>query len=94
MPQTSGHAMNGMDHGVGGSSCAAVCTPVALHKDEYGDEINQDDKDTDPEPCYLQDQSSAIAALKKQHEQQADVALGYDPPPGLPAYIALTVFRA
>lgn len=93
-PQTSRHTMSGMDHSTSASSCAIACTPTALHKDEYDDEINPDDKDKDHEPFYLQDQSSAIAALKKEHEQRADVALGYDPPPGLPAYIALTVFRA
>lgn len=94
IPQTSGHAMGGADHSSGPSNCSTICTSAAPYKDEFDEEISDDEKDKELSPFYLLRQTSAIAAIENAHEQRTKIALGYDPPPGLPAYILLTVFRA
>lgn len=88
---------SGMDHHSSSSSCATICNSTALYKkDELNDEIQDDEKDKNKNqfPFYFSKQPSAIVALENQHQQRTKVALKYEPPPGLAAYILLSVFRA
>lgn len=96
MPPQLSHSVGAMDHGLNStsSSCMAICNPALQQKDEFTDQIDQDDNDKDKEPYYLQFQPLSIEELVKEHDQQTRVAIWHEPPPGLPAYIALSVFRA
>lgn len=94
MPQQSSHGSNGMDHRVNTSSCSTVCNLTVHYKDDFTDEQNEDDDDMADHPYYLQFQTSPFAGLEKNHDAQTKVATNREPPPGMPAYIALTVFRA
>lgn len=70
---------------------------VTLHlkiKNESADEINEDDNDASPEPYFVQFQSSLIDAIGNLHAEQTKTAIDREPPPGIPAYIALAVFRS
>lgn len=94
MPQQSPHAMSGMDHSTSTSSCSTVRNLTTQHKDEFADEINEDDDDNPSEPYYVQFQISPLSVLTKDHNQRTKVATNREPPPGMPAYITLAVFRA
>ncbi len=93
LPQAS-HAPGGMSH-TNSSSCITICTSAPFHKDDYLSEIDEKDDDGSREPFYIHFQSSPLVALEKEHSQKTRLAIEREPPPGgLPAYIALTVFRA
>jgi hypothetical protein len=94
MTQASAHAAGGATHGVNSSHCATVCNLATPLKDEFADDLSEDEDKKDSKPFYLQHQASALAALEKEHDQRTKVARELEPPPGLPAYILLTVFRA
>ena len=93
LPQTPSHDSGSTNHSANSSSCITICTAATPYKDEFIDEISEDDDDKDRQPFYLLDQPSVITTLQKEHEQRSKIALAYEPPPGLPAYILLTVFR-
>lgn len=94
MPQQSSHGSNGMDHRVNTSSCSTVCNLTVHYKDDFTDEQNEDDDGDPDKPYYIQFQSSPIAVLQKNHNAQTKFATNLEPPPGMPAYIELAVFRA
>lgn len=94
MSQASGHSMGGMEHGTNALSCLTVCTTATPYKDEIVGVIDKDEDDTREPPLYTQFQTSPLAALQSQHNEEARLAGEREPPPdGLPAYIKLTVFR-
>ncbi|QQG50776.1 MAG: hypothetical protein HZB75_04610 [Candidatus Saccharibacteria bacterium] len=94
-PQTS-HVPGGVKHDVSSlSSCLTACALTAPGKDDYLRETDENDDDEPQPPFYIQFQSSSLAALEKQHSQEAHLAIEREPPPGgLSAYIAFAVFRA
>jgi len=94
-PQTT-HAMGGMSHSAGSSfSCITACTSAKFHKTEYINETNENDDDELQTPFYVQLLASPLAICKNEHSQEAHLAIEREPPPGgLPAYVALNVFRA
>ena len=92
LPQTPSHDSGSTNHSTNSSSCITICTAATPYKEEFIDEISEDD-DKDRQPFYLLDQPSVITTLQKEHEQRSKTALAYEPPPGSPAYILLTVFR-
>ncbi len=95
LPQAS-HAMGGMNPSVGSSlNCITICTLATFHKGDYLNETDKNDDDEPQTPFYTQFQPSTLITLKKEHSQKTRLAIEREPPPGgLPAYIALTVFRA
>lgn len=95
-PPKASHAMGGMSHSAGSSSsCITICTSATFHKTEYINETDKDDDDEPQTPFYVQLLSSPLAAFEKEHSQETRLAMEREPPPGgLPAYIALAVFRA
>lgn len=96
MPQ-AGHTMGGgMEHRTStSSSCITICTLATLHRDDLVNDVSEDDDDEPQTPYFLQFQPSPLIGLEKEHKQETKNAIEREPPPGgLPAYIALTVFRA
>lgn len=93
-PRVSGHAMEGVNHNASSSSCAIICTSATLHKEELTDENDEEKDDKDNEPFYAHLQLSSIVLLEKEHETQTKTVLKHEPPPGLPAYVELGVYRA
>lgn len=95
LPQAS-HVVGGMNHSASSSSsCITICTLATFHKDDYLNEADENDEDEPQTPFYAQFQSSPLVALEKEHGRETRLAIEREPPPGgLPAYIALTVFRA
>ena len=89
-PQGVAHVSGSMNHGANSSTCAAVCVLAASHKNSL---IERDD-DEPVEPFYLQFQASSLAVLKEEHRQKTNRLVEFNPPPDLPAYIRLSVFRA
>lgn len=94
LPMNAGHSM-GMSHKTSSSTCFTICTIAIPFKEE---DIEEDVEDEEGQPQllrYTQSRSSLLSAFKKQHEQEAKIAINQEPPPdGLPAYIRLAVFRA
>lgn len=96
MPQHSMQSAGEMSHGASSSSfsCTTICNSTPQNKNESADEINEDDNDVSPEPYFVQFQSSLIDALGNLHAEQTKTAIDREPPLGIPAYIALAVFRS
>lgn len=94
-PPLPSHAMNGMNHSTSQSSnCITVCSSATLHKEDYLNDVAENNDEPEM-PFYIQFLSSPLAALENEHNQETRLTLEREPPPGgLPAYIALTVFRA
>lgn len=88
------HSM-GSSHQSSSSNCFTICTTATLHKEEATKDTDKDEDDKPQPPFYVQFQASPLAALEEKHDQETRFAIDREPPPGgLPAYIALTVFRA
>lgn len=92
--RASSHVMDGMNHNTSLSSCATICTSATLYREELTDESGEEEDDKTGEPFYMHLRPPSIALLEKEHDTQARAVLKHEPPPGLPAYLTLTVFRA
>lgn len=91
--QSSHGTMRGMTHSSSTLSCANLCFSVPTGKDEDIEFFVEDNnKDKYQEPDYAS-MVTPVSYLAK-HKRQALLAAKFDPPPGRPSYIRLSVLRA
>lgn len=90
---SASHTMAGTKHSATSLNCMTLCASAAPYKDEELDTVEEDDGDNSPHPFYV-DALHALVAIEKQHTQNALIATRFEPPPGYPAYILFSVFRA
>ena len=91
--QSSHAGMEGMGHSSRMLSCANLCFSVPTSKNEdvdFFEENEEKDKYLEPDYASLVTPVSYLA----KHKDEALLATKFDPPPGQPGYIRLSVFRA
>ena len=77
-----------------GATCVVLCNPTKP-KDEKPtlQNVKKEDKKHAPSSLYALTSHDVFAYLSFRQSETARIATRFEPPPGLPAYIALSVFR-
>lgn len=77
-----------------GATCVVLCNPTKP-KDEKPtlQNVKKEDKKHAPSSLYALTSHDVFAYLSFRQSETARIATRFGPPPGLPAYIALSVFR-
>ena len=88
----SGHDMGGINHATGSSSinCATLCANNTFNKDESILAIREDEDDEPAIPYYIALRSVFIPTVATNSKLYSDAV---KPPPKVPIYIRLGVFR-
>jgi hypothetical protein len=89
---SGGHGMGGMNHASGSSSvnCATLCANNTFYKDESVLAIREDEDDEPVAPYYVALRSVFIPTIDTDSRIYSDAV---KPPPKVPIYIRLGVFR-
>ncbi len=86
------HDTHDMGHGQT-TACITLCTPTTPRNDSPT--FEDDNEDNQKNAMYLQTSSREMtSALSIRHGEIARAVDDFEPPPGSPAYIALSVFRS
>lgn len=93
MAMSSSHSMTGMKHAKTSVNCITLCASATSNKLNDLEVIDEEDNEEPSEPFYVA-YRQPLAALATYHSHIARYAVKFEPPPGVPVYIRLAVFRA
>ena len=85
------HGAHDMEHGQT-IACITLCTPTTPRNDSPTFEDNDEDDQKHGVLFYVSSRE-ITSALSFRHSEVARAVTDFEPPPGSPAYIALSVFR-